>query len=260
MIFWWRENNLSFEQECQYLKSQGFGIELQSTIKGHVECRYSRGNWARLAAATEGMLVSMRSRRGTNGGINLDKWQEQLECAKMLKANIITDLRSLGMPPGENTNGSTLADEVIKLAEDLDVMICVETGSLDNVLKAGERFESLRYCLDTGFAHLDANYNFQQYVDKLIDRTTHLHLSDNYGRIDDHEPPGLKGGMPVENWHYLLEKLQENNSDVIASLEMSPSMPAVMLRQATQFLFGQMSWPDQPEKAAEQTFTSYNPV
>jgi hypothetical protein len=71
MLFWWRENNLSLEQECQFLKSQGFGIELWPTIRGQEECRYERRNWPRLAAATDGMLVSMRSRQGKHGGISL---------------------------------------------------------------------------------------------------------------------------------------------------------------------------------------------
>jgi hypothetical protein len=37
MIFWGREHPLSFEQECQYLESLGFGIELWPHIKGHHE-------------------------------------------------------------------------------------------------------------------------------------------------------------------------------------------------------------------------------
>jgi len=95
MLFWWRENPISFEQECQFLKSLGFGVELWPTTKGQSECRYERCNWPRLAAATEGMLVSMRSR---DDNPTLEQWNEQIECARMLGANIVTDLQSLGIP------------------------------------------------------------------------------------------------------------------------------------------------------------------
>ena len=42
MVFWWRENHLSLEQECEFLKSLGFGVELWPNIKGQNECRYER--------------------------------------------------------------------------------------------------------------------------------------------------------------------------------------------------------------------------
>jgi len=260
MIFWWRENNLSLEQECQFLKSMGFGIELWPTIRGQEECRYERRNWARLAAATDGMLVSMRSRQSTNGSLSIDKWKQQIECAKLLGANIVTDLQSLGLPPGEDINGSTHAAEVMEMADQLDVMVCLETGPLEEVLRIGDKFDSLRYCLDTGFAHLDDKYSFEQYVDRLAERVTHLHLTDNYGLTDDHEPPGLRGGMPHENWQYLLDTLGRYDNDVIGSLEMCPCMPAAMLRQATEFLFDEAGWPNQPTKQMDDVYTPYNPV
>ena len=260
MLFWWRENKLSLEQECQFLKSMGYGIELWPSIRGQEECRYEPRNWPRLAAATEDMLVSMRSLQCTNGGLALDKWRQQIDCAKLLGANIVTDLQSFGRPPGKDTNGSTRADEVMRIADELDVTICLETGPLEEVLKAGDKFDSLRYCLDTGYAHLDDKYSFEQYVDQLADRVTHLHLTDNYGRMDDHEPPGLRGGMPHENWQYLLDVLNKYDNDVVGSLEMYPCMPAVMLRQATEFLFDELSWPNQPQKDADENYSSYNPV
>ena len=55
MVFWGRENSLSFEQECEFLQSLGFGIELWPNIKGNPECRYVKRNWSRLAESTEGM-------------------------------------------------------------------------------------------------------------------------------------------------------------------------------------------------------------
>lgn len=258
MIFWWRENHLSFEQECQFLKSQGFGIELWPSIKGHDECRFDRRNWPRLQAATEGMLVSMRSGYSKNGGLKLDKWAEQIECAQLLRANIVTDMRSLGAAPG--LNGSGLTDEVINLAKEKQVTICVETGQLDQLKQLCDKYESLKVCLDTGYAHLDSRFPFRQYVDELIDKVAHLHLTDNYGQADDHEPPGLKGGIPREDWQYLLDTIDKSGHEVIGSLEMCPCMPAVMLRKATEFLFDELNWPNQPQAHRDQPFAAYDPI
>lgn len=245
MIFWGREHPLSFEQECQFLRSHGFGIELWPNIKGQNDCRYERRNWPRLIAGTQDMLVVMRSR---DDSPTIEQWNEQIECAKLLDAHIVTDLRSIRIPDGPELNGTGFTAEVVKLAEQNNVTICLETGRLPLIKKAGERFESLRYCLDTGFANLDNEYSFKEYVDDLAPKVTHLHLTDNYGQIDDHVPPGLQGGMPRENWDYLLEVLSECGNDVIGSLEMCPCMPAVMIRQATEFLFDVLKWPDRPQK------------
>ena len=118
MIFWGREHHHSFEQECQYLKSLGFGVELWPNIKGHEECRYERRNWPRLTAGTQDMLVSKRSRSDKP---TLDQWNEQIECAKLLNANIVTNLRSLGIPDGTEPNGTGFAAEIVKFAEQSNV-------------------------------------------------------------------------------------------------------------------------------------------
>ncbi len=257
MVFWWRENHLSFEQECEFLKSQGFGVELWPNIKGHNECRYERRNWPRLAAATKDMLVSMRSRSDNPA---LEQWNEQIECARMLDANIVTDLQSLGIPDGPDVNGCGFADEVIRLAEMNKVRLCLETGGLETLKKIGKKFDTIRFCLDTGYANLDPVFTFKQYVDELADKVAHLHLTDNYGQADDHETPGLKGGIARKNWDYLLNTLSKYDTDVIGSLEMCPCMPAVMIRQASEFLFDELRWPNRPKRQPGYADVMYNPL
>ncbi len=257
MVFWWRENHLSFEQECQFLMSQGFGVELWPNMKGHSECRYERRNWPRITAATECMLVSMRSR---NDRPTLEQWNEQIECARLLDADIVADLQSLGIPDGSEVTGWDFAAEVIKSAEENKVKLCVETGSLTTIKQVGEKFDSIWYCLDTGYANLDPIFTFRQYVDDLADRVAHLHLADNYGQADDHEPPGLRGGIPRENWDYLLSTLDRYDNDIIASFEMCPCMPAVMIRQAAEFVFDELKWPNRPQKQPGSPGVIYNPI
>lgn len=245
MIFWWRENPVSFEQECDFLRAQGYGIELWPNIKSHHECRYERGNWNRLKEATRGMVVSMHGRVDYP---DIEQWREQIECARMLDAHIVTDLPNFGIPEGEAVNGCDFSAEIVKIAQENGVQVCLETGQLDKMVKLAEKFDSLRFCLDTGFANIDPVYTFKQYIDELADKTAHLHLCDNYGQIDDHEPPGLKGGIPRENWEYLIESLKKYGNTVVASFEMFPPGPYVMLRQASEFIFDELNWPSQPEK------------
>jgi sugar phosphate isomerase/epimerase len=245
MIFWWRENRLTFEQDCQLLKSMGFGVELWPNIRSENDCRYERQNWPRLIAATEGMVVSMLSHRDNP---TLEQWSGQIECAKQLGADIVTDLRSFGIPESPEIDGFDFAAEVVRLAQDNDVKICLETGKLPALKRAGKRFEGIWYCLDTGYAYLNSEFSFKQYVDELAPRVGHLHLTDNYGQRDDHAPAGLRGGMPRENWEYLLEALSKYDNEIIASLEIYPSMPDVLIRQASEFLFGELNWPNQPQK------------
>ena len=257
MVFWGWEHPLSFEQECQFLKSLGFGVELLPNIKGHSECRYERRNWSRLAEATKDMLVSMRSR---SDGPTLEQWVEQIECARLLGANIVTDLRSLRIAEGPEVNGCDFAAEVVNRAKENKVKLCLESGPLQTLKQVGEKFDSIWYCLDTGYANIDAVFDFRQYVDELADRVAHVHLTDNYGQVDGHEPPGLRGGISRENWDYLLNTLNKYDRDLVGSFEMSPCMPAVMIRQAGEFLFDVLKWPNPPHKKAGYAAVSYNPA
>lgn len=245
MVFWWREHRLSFEQECQFLKSLGFGVELWPTIAGQNECRYERRNWPRLEAATADMLVAMRSR---NDQPTLEQWAEQIECAKLLAANIVADLPSLRIPTGSELDDCDFAAEVVKMAQDNEVKLCIETGPLSTLKQLGEKFEAVWYCLDTGCANVDRHFGFKQYVDDLGARVAHLHLTDNYGQADDHEPPGLNGGIARDNWDYLLNVLSGYDNDVVGSFEMCPCTPRAMIRQAGEFLFDVLKWPNRPPK------------
>jgi len=257
MIFKGREHPLSFEQECQFLKALGFGVELLPNIENYNECRYNRRNWSRLADATKEMLVTMRSR---SDGPTLEEWQEQIECARVLGANIVTDLRSLRVAEDGENKDFDFASNVVKFSEHNEVKLCIETGPLPAIKQVAEKFDSVGYCLDIGFANLDPVYSFKQYSDELAERTVHLHLTDNYGRRDDHQPPGLRGGIPMEDWNYLLQALNKYDADVIGSLEMSPSMPGVMIHQACEFLFDVLNWPNRPKKKPDLSNVSYNPV
>ena len=257
MIFWWREHHLSFEQECDYLRSLGYGVELWPTIKSHADCRFDHRNWPRLKEATKNMFVALKSRID---GPTLEEWAEQIECAKTLSAPIVADLPSLCISDKLGIADWGFAAEVIKTAQASGVKLHIETGNLHSLLQVGEKFDYINYCLDTGFANIDPNNSFTDYIDQLAERTTYLHLCDNYGKIDDHEPAGLRGGMPRKNWDYLLNALNKYDNHITGSFEMNPCMPGTMILQGSKFLFDVIGWPNKPKPKADSDITSYRPI
>ena len=258
MVFWGRQNRLSLEQECEFLKSMGFGVELWPNTGGLDECSYDRRNWPRLTVATEGMLVSMRSR---NDNPSIEQWAEQIECAKLLKSNIVADLQSLKIQGRAADNGDFLSD-VVSMAQNEGVTLCVETGPLYAIKEIGDRFDSIRYCLDTGFAGNDIEHNFRDYVDALAGKTVHLHLAESFNGFDSpgmvslsnrHRPLGCRCGIAREDWDYLLKSLDKSDNDIIGAFEMTPCTPAEMIHRSSHFLFDVLKWPSPPKKNADST-------
>ena len=66
--------------------------------------------------------------------------------------------------------------------------------------------------------------------------------------------------MPLEEWNYLLESLNQYDNDIVGSIEMSPCIPAVMIRQASEFLFDMLKWPNRPEKQPDHADIGYHPM
>ena len=48
--------------------------------------------------------------------------------------------------------------------------------------------------------------------------------------------------------------------DIVGSIEMSPCIPAVMIRQASEFLFDTLNWPNRPEKQPGFVDNGYKPM
>jgi len=256
MVFWGRQHRISLEQECELLRTLGYGVELWPNTGSLDECSYDRRNWPLLTAATEGMLVSMRSR---NDKPSIEQWDEQIECAKLLKSNIIAGVKSLRVSQNGEVEDWDYLEDIVRMADDNEVKICVETGRLDEVKQIGDKFDSIWYCLDTGHASADSEHSFREYVDALAQRTAHLHLAENYGRFDNHRPLGCQCAIAQEDWNYLLESLNKYDNEVIGSLEMTPCLPVEMIRRASTFLFDVLKWPDRPVKSAEHTKAALKP-
>lgn len=257
MVFWWREHHLSFEMECDFLKSLGYGIEIWPSIRGHNDCRFEKRNWSRLKDATNDMKVALH---GRVDGPTLKEWKEQILCAKYLSAKMTTHPESLCISDTLDIADWDFAKDVVKIAQENDVPLAVEMGTLPAMLEIGEKLDYITYCFNTGHANIDEENSFKDYVDKLGDRVDFVHLTDNYGNIDDHQPPGIGSGIKKQDWQYLLDTLAKNGKDITAAFEMYPSMPGLLIKRAQDFMFNEMNWPNQPQKETGHEERHYRPM
>lgn len=91
-------------------------------------------------------------------------------------------------------------------AADAGITLCLENmppqagGFMtpDDFAIVFQRFPSLKMTLDVGHAHIgDPNGRRSlDFIDRFGDRIDHLHISDNAGKCDDHQPLG-KGTAPL---------------------------------------------------------------
>ncbi len=256
MVFWWRENKLSFEQECEFLRSLDLGVEVWPTIKNDYECRFEQQNWNRLKDATKGMTTVLRARTDEP---DIKKWREQAECAKLLNARIVADFNSLKIENSTEFDGFSFASKAFQICKDRDVKISLITGDLPTIEQLLEKFDHLNVCFNVGYANIADDFSFREYVHRLAPRIDYLHLNDNFGHMDDHQPPGLEGGIALEDWQYLLNALNNSEHNIIGSLEVAPSMPHILIKRSHDFLFNKMNWPNPPAQKDNMDFPIYRP-
>lgn len=96
--------------------------------------------------------------------------------------------------------------ELIDLAGAQGVTIAVENipntlSTSDQLARLADEFEQIRFCLDTGHAHIEGDVVGA--ARRLGDRIVTTHIHDNFGREDEHLPP-YEGGIP---WTELLDAL-----------------------------------------------------
>lgn len=96
--------------------------------------------------------------------------------------------------------------ELIDRAGAQGVTIAVENipntlSTSDQLAQLADEFEEIRFCLDTGHAHIEGDV--ASVARRLGDRIVTTHIHDNFGREDEHLPP-YEGSIP---WTELLDAL-----------------------------------------------------
>jgi len=230
------------EEAMAELRELGLGYEIWDNWCGHTGY-LEQHQWDRWAAACDGMLTTFHCWGGEG-----DCWkvlQREFDfCAHVGARHYVLHAGMLGP-----TTEQGLIDDHDLLARAIDytgersIRIALENGALDMLLDAMERHSSLGICLDVGHAHLDKEHTFREMVDALKHRLIHLHLQDNRGTADDHQPPGLRGGLPAEEWRYLHRALVEAGFSGIGVLETMAPRADFQIELALDHLTAVCGWP-----------------
>lgn len=112
-------------------------------------------------------------------------------------------------------------------AESKGITLCLENLGWNEVAQSFEDLlrirdevgDTLQFTLDIGHARIKSEGGIEEGFRVLGDNIRHIHLSDNYGKEDDHLPIG-EGNTDFSNFFHLF-----NNFPHIITLEIVPPGP-----------------------------------
>jgi len=150
--------------------------------------------------------------------------KEEIDLCEAIEASpLVVHPRSLGIdvgtwdakaPQSLDSYDMDPAYEIVSYAAEQQVLLALENGSLDvlrhviDALEKRQEKESLKICIDTGHANLHhALYDspVRRFLEEFKNSLTQVHISDNWGKADDHNIPG-EGTV---DWGDLLQTLAD---------------------------------------------------
>lgn len=232
------------------LKDVGIGFEISDSWCGRSGHIHKRHCWDRWVAACKGMLLTVCGSPAPKPVLEdppdtLQWIKNELDFCKYVGARIYVlsteVIQSLSEDDLMKTNGSLA--QALAHAFKQDIQVAAENDKLDSTLRVLDCHPSLGVCFDSGKARLDSDHSFGKIVDKLKDRIVHLHLHDNRGEKDEHQPPGIRGGLPIEDWQYLTDTLAKINYKGIACIETMPFDWKYVYETSLDYLCNTCGWP-----------------
>lgn len=175
------------------------------------------------------------------------------DCANYQIPMMVMHLTEDVAPPEPNAEGAKSFLDLVKIAEDLGVMIAIEnTRRNDNVpyLLSNIQSNHLGFCYDSSHYYLTDKQNYSL-LDNFGDRLVTTHLSDNDGLEDRHWLPG----HGIIDWNLVAKHFPTGYQGCL-TLEAYPSpeecdgSPQIYLKKAYQriknvrYLIGMESLPD----------------
>ncbi len=257
MVFQWPEDNISFSQKCEFVKSLGFGVELWANIRGQAVCRYAGRNWDELAAATENMPVLLHSRTDSP---TIEQWKEQIECAKLLGADIVTDMKNFGIVDVSDFKCNDFSSQIVKLAEASQIKLCVEADDLSLAKAIKHKFESVWFSFNVCRAYTDAIFTFKEYVDDLAERVAHIQPWTCDEEMQTQKQKNVFYRAFNENRKYLLNCLEKYQNEVFVSLHLCPSILALSKAQVIGAVRYSHNLPNLPQEQPLWAAVVYNAV
>ena len=198
------------------------------------------------------ILRGVRSSWHTDGDNTLQGYRRKIDTVAHVGSQVLVAHAANLFLDGSEPDFE-FAAQVLDYARDKGVTIALENASegeqeedaalwnLSILQRALERFDDLKVCLDTTHVQKFKRFPLKEYVDRLIERICHLHISDalgdevGIGRL--HTQPGT-GKIPDGDWRYLFEALEKANFQGDAVLEIKPLTPVRMAQETDAFFDG----------------------
>jgi sugar phosphate isomerase/epimerase len=216
----------ALERVIGSIREEGYGVEIwpawfeENNIFDPVHRR-------RLKILLEDMPSSI------HGGSQdtLEYQQLQIDTAAATNSDVIV-VHSGNLRLGGENPDFEFAQVVLDIAAASGITIALENGDLRTLERSLDKLRGLKICLDVGHVYFTSN-SMKDFVDSLVGDICHLHIQDTLGEMD-HYVPGT-GIIPMEDWRYLFEKLEENGFNGAFVLEIRPRNPMQHAQQTRDF-------------------------
>lgn len=127
--------------------------------------------------------------------------------------------------------------EILVVTRELGLKVAIETllphilgGQIEVIQELTNSFDKnlLGICFDTSHVHLWPGTNLLTELEKVAERILTFHISDNYGRYDDHFPPG-DGTIAWPNFFETLSRLNYQGVVILEVLNNSKPLDSELI-------------------------------
>jgi sugar phosphate isomerase/epimerase len=222
----------TLERVVGSIREGGYGVEIWPMWSGE-ENLFDPIYRDRLKLLIRDMPSSIHS----GGPDTLEHHRLQIDTAADTESDVIV-VHAGHMKLGSESPDYGFAQSVLDIAHERGITLALENGPLEMLSGALENLEGLKICLDVGHVYFTPD-PMKAFVDALKQDIRHLHIQDTLGKTD-HYTPGT-GTIPVEDWTYFFEGLEESGFDGAAVLEIRPREPLQHAEDTGVFLGGLLS-------------------
>ena len=250
----------SLMHAVQEIKSQGFGIELWLDWSADPTA-FERSKWSHLKETCKNP-VGLSAHSSLIHFFDVDVIRAEIELCEAIEARpLVVHPRSIGFDMGTfdpkapqklDSYDMDPAYDIVSYAAEKRVLLALENGPLDLLRHVVDAFENrpekefLKICVDTGHANLHhALYESPalRFLEEFRSSITQIHLSDNWGKADNHNLPG-EGTV---DWNGVLKTLADIHYKGRFVFELNTPNPSDAGQRARDFFSNRM----EPARADE---------
>jgi len=226
----------TLEEAVRDAAAAGYGIEVWPSFRGQGGL-FAPANRGRLVECLRDIPSSLHS-----GGIRrIEDYFEQIDAAAQTQSDVLV-AHPEQLRVGEQPDFG-FARDVAAYAKERGVVLALENGELQHLIRALDNVADLWICLDIGHVYCTSGHTrpMQEFADALASRIRHVHAQDVYlepGTLnalgDVHRPPG-SCDIPRADYEYLFAALAKFGFAGAIVIEARPFTPVEMAGQARRF-------------------------